>query len=54
MNYYTIYKVYGRMIPEQGGIVFIFFHSYYSCFWEAFALTGRKADCSYTQGVTLG
>lgn len=20
---------------------------------EAFALTGRKADCSYTQGVTL-
>ena len=21
---------------------------------EAFALTGRKADCSYTQGVTLG
>ena len=21
---------------------------------QAFALTGRKADCAYTQGVTLG
>ena len=21
---------------------------------KAFALTGRKADCAYTQGVTLG
>ena len=24
----------------------------HSCY-EAFALTGRKADCAYTQGVTL-
>ena len=23
-------------------------------FFKAFALTGRKADCAYTQGVTLG
>lgn len=22
--------------------------------FKAFALTGRKADCAYTQGVTLG
>ena len=27
-----------------------------SAFWkmEAFVLTGRKVDCAYTQGVTLG
>jgi|GEM_PF-2187890 hypothetical protein len=25
----------------------------HSCY-EAFALTGRKAYCAYTQGVTLG
>lgn len=25
----------------------------HSCY-EAFAPTGRKADCAYTQGVTLG
>ena len=53
MNYYTIYKVFDRMIPEHSGMFFTCFHFYYSCFWEAFALTGRKADCSYTQGVTL-
>ena len=23
-------------------------------FFKAFALSGRKADCAYTQGVTLG
>ena len=23
-------------------------------FFKAFALTGRKADCAYTQGATLG
>ena len=39
MNYYTIYKVYGRMIPEHSGMFFPCFHFYYSCFWEAFALS---------------
>ena len=29
------------------------FH-FYSAYFKAFALTGRIADCHYTQGVALG
>ena len=29
MNYYTIYMVYGRIIPELGGIFFPCFHTLY-------------------------
>ena len=28
--------------------------SFLISFFKAFALTGRKADCAYAQGVTLG
>ena len=39
---------------------FFFFHFFYFCFgvnsgyFKAFALTGRLADCHYTQGDALG
>ena len=61
MNYYTIYEVYDRMILKNCGKFFAFKRSCWlnspriccSCY-NAFALTGRKADCAYTQGVPLG
>ena len=42
------------MRNDESYVFFPCFHFYYSCIFNAFALTGRKADCSYTQGVTLG
>ena len=60
MNYYTIYKVFDRMILRKWEILrfkmksLVEFTLYLHSCNEAFALTGRKADCAYTQGVTLG
>ena len=42
------------MRNDESYVFFPCLHFYYSCIFNAFALTGRKADCSYTQGVTLG
>ena len=39
---------------DEGYVFFSCFHFYYSFIFNAFALTGRKADCAYTQSVTLG
>ena len=42
------------MRSDESYVFFPCFHFYYSCIFNAFALAGRKADCAYTQGVTLG
>ena len=45
--YLPLAKTFGAFIPN----IIIYFKKFVM---EAFALTGRKADSSYTQGVTLG
>ena len=42
------------MRNDESYVFFPCLHFYYSCIFNAFALTGRKADRAYTQGVTLG
>ena len=42
------------MRSDESYVFFSCFHFYYSCIFNTFALAGRKADCAYTQGVTLG
>ncbi len=45
--YLPLAKTFGAFIPN----IIIYFKMFVM---QAFALTWRKSDCSYTQGVTLG